>query len=1127
MAEEKQTRKALTTRESAVQNIRRARHIFITYSHSDLRQAKNIQRRIVKLRRELDPETVFVDQMNLLPGEDISPAVIDSKLRGSDLMIVLCGPDTPQRTEVQRELELGAKLRKQGVLTILPIILKTGVRLPSLIDYSIQAIQLTTLFPEILWVRFSVTALTLAALLVATIFAWRSNNDRLLAQRVNYAALVQRLIEQVDQELSPDNRNRNAGRALLLARQAYDLLGRADAGHRSEVELALHKALAPFPPLRLFYRDSDAGQIVDIRFSNDGRQLAAVFEQRLLLFRETESTQPITFEAKERFKAARFSPDGTIVVATSHIGELCFWQTSASNQQRGASACQILPGEPDIQAFEFHPATGHLIVIVTTAKNSSLQHWDPTTKGLISAEALPIVPSALAIASDGQLLLTTTSTMTQFRSGWRALVNKERVDSLAVRPDGKRWAGLTPTGSIVFWRPGSPQSIPIDRAAAKAFAYDPRGEFLVTARAGSIEFHDVDFVFESMASRALPCSDDNTALTLSTQRRLAIACDNTIFLWDLSSIKNLHDSPGKRTIDLDATLLVFHPSDPLRVAVAKRDGAVEVINVQTGDRRTIDRSACGNSLASQLVSMGAAALDREVVSIKWSTSDQLTVAQKNGEVWTADTNSAKASCDPMFLGGRTCIFASSADGTWQAAIAEIAGRSLLSVWSSKASDGHQALDSGLGPVVCTGAVAFHPKDPVLIGGANNELKRWTRASNGKWTSEGIEHFDAPLTAVAYSSKGDWLAAAGGNGLRNGYLWLWCTTTPKAQARIYTFPEAAIESIAFGPQGAVAAALSDGTVVRWMLDRLDENPMRLGGTSGLLDDWNPSKRLEKAANLARILGPVMVTPSDVDAMAAPKTATYLTPAYNADGSLFGAVSRARIEILDTDARGLAEQVCKLAPANLSRLDWVRFVGASDPYELTCPNRPVHPSLLADADREAALGRDQQALLLYREIRRLEGAAGRLDPDRRLSAWKERRQITNNIKPDREKLVTALEAWSRLAASNDQSVPALSFEETLRLCRWSILLTGDGKHALPVCERAVDLLPDMMAIDSRGMARALTSDWSGALSDLGKSADYLNDSRWRKEHAAWIETLQARRNPITADVRQRIAADELSK
>jgi hypothetical protein len=263
------------------------------------------------------------------------------------------------------------------------------------------------------------------------------------------------------------------------------------------------------------------------------------------------------------------------------------------------------------------------------------------------------------------------------------------------------------------------------------------------------------------------------------------------------------------------------------------------------------------------------------------------------------------------------------------------------------------------------------------------------------------------------------------------------------------------------------------------------------------------------------------------MAAPKTSNYSSPAYNADGSRLAIVSNERIQILETDARSLADDVCQLSPSNFTRRDWVRYVGAGAPYELTCPNRPVHPSLLVEADLEAAAGRDREALMLYREIRQLQGSSG-VDPDDRLEAWKVRRQVSDNIRPDRERLMTALDAWTHFASSPQQpDFPPLSFEETLHLCRWSILLIGDGKRALPVCESAVKLLPDIMAIDSRGMARALISDWNGALSDFRKSADYLADQRWRKEHAAWIEALQAGRNPITPEVRHRISADELSK
>jgi hypothetical protein len=296
---------------------------------------------------------------------------------------------------------------------------------------------------------------------------------------------------------------------------------------------------------------------------------------------------------------------------------------------------------------------------------------------------------------------------------------------------------------------------------------------------------------------------------------------------------------------------------------------------------------------------------------------------------------------------------------------------------------------------------------------------------------------------------------------------------------------------------------------------------------LLDDWNPSEPLEKAANVARVLGSVVVTPTEVDAMAAPKGPTYSNPAYNVDGTLFAVISRQRIQVLETDARELADQVCQLSPSNLTRQEWVSFVGAGESYELTCPGRAVHPSLLAAADREAAAGRDREALLLYREIQHLQGAS-RLNPDRRLAAWKDRRQLAENIKPEPERLVRALDTWTRLAQADSQAgIAPLSFEQTLRLCRWSILLIGNGKRALPVCESAVRLLPDGMAFDSRGMARALAGDWTGSLSDFGKCADYLPSQNWRQEHAAWMGALREGRNPITPDVLRRIASQELAR
>lgn len=100
-----------------------------------------------------------MDQDSLPPAASVSPASIDTVLKESDLLIVLCGDDTARRPEVNRELAIALKLRVEGRLSILPIIIKHGVRLPDGLDYEIQGVFLKVLFPEIvIWPLAALTA---------------------------------------------------------------------------------------------------------------------------------------------------------------------------------------------------------------------------------------------------------------------------------------------------------------------------------------------------------------------------------------------------------------------------------------------------------------------------------------------------------------------------------------------------------------------------------------------------------------------------------------------------------------------------------------------------------------------------------------------------------------------------------------------------------------------------------------------------------------------------------------------------------------------------------------------------------------------------------------------------------
>lgn len=156
--------------------LRSAERVFIAYSHADLKLATRIHRKLTKLRPDAPKETVFLDQESLSPGELVNSDSVEQRLKDSDLIVVVCGSDTASRGIVQEEVRIALALVKQGRSQILPIILKSGVTLPDGIDYEIQGIFLTVLFPEIRWQRISAmgaaTFLVVAVLGILARSAW-------------------------------------------------------------------------------------------------------------------------------------------------------------------------------------------------------------------------------------------------------------------------------------------------------------------------------------------------------------------------------------------------------------------------------------------------------------------------------------------------------------------------------------------------------------------------------------------------------------------------------------------------------------------------------------------------------------------------------------------------------------------------------------------------------------------------------------------------------------------------------------------------------------------------------------------------------------------------------------------
>jgi len=109
----------------------------------------------------------------------------------------------------------------------------------------------------------------------------------------------------------------------------------------------------------------------------------------------------------------------------------------------------------------------------------------------------------------------------------------------------------------------------------------------------------------------------------------------------------------------------------------------------------------------------------------------------------------------------------------------------------------------------------------------------------------------------------------------------------------------------------------------------------------------------------------------------------------------------------------------------------------------------------------------------------------------------------------------QARQEVAAAGRLAITQASPLECNNLC-WYASLDGFADLVLPVCEQAVRLEPDHGGYrDSRGLARALTGDYSGAIEDFRyylKWAEKEQRPELLQRREQWIKELEGGRNPF---------------
>lgn len=755
-----------------------------------------------------------------------------------------------------------------------------------------------------------------------------------------------------------------------------------------------------------------------------------------------------------------FSPDGDELLSLGCEGidslGLCdhfgVRRWDATNGNPSGQA--ILPGANSWTIFDRPSAGGSLL-----AHNRGAKSWDPVTGQMLGDARSLLKASQRGDVYLGRerrdLVLRETKTRRRLLAPFDR--ENEKIRSVAFHPSAPLVAIGGSMGQVRLW----------DTEALRNGSLMPRRD---------LDAHDAAVI-------DLDFSPDGQFLITSSR-------DNSVLMWELEA-----ETPARRLVDgANVSSVTFSP-DGRRFVIATSVGELggELLLWNTDHWQQVRTLAGKQPVAFH------------------SNGRLLASAGSDGAIIVRDLDRDRPlgtkledPGDPMSLvfldGGRRLI----AGGRDQS----------LRIWNVETGRLEQtpiATDQGW-----ISALAVHPDGMRLASGGNNgQILLWDIQNLAKGPTITIAgHDEAPVAALDFSPDGAQLVSGGfDNTLR---FWDPTTGDPLARKPIDTGHDVYVAKFD-GIGSRVAAATEDGSILLWGLSEdgatgsvIGTHLLQTDGMTGL--DFGPEDRflvsssleqtqiwsLESGTPRARTpiegsfvaLGPdgewlALATDNgeirlvDVDnwrvfdATLGQQRDLVFGLAFSPDAKRLVSTAEGDVVVWDVSIESWRERACTLAKRNLTPEEWDRYLG-DRPYAKTCPDAVDPPSIPLDAERALGLAIRAAKLGATTEAQRLFTEA------------------------------------ASLATNGDAA------ELANRIC-WFGTLHDAFSQVMSACERAVELDPDNARYrDSRGVARALAGDVTGAIEDLRAYVSSVEDrgklAARRDRRQIWIEALEADREPF---------------
>jgi WD40 repeat protein/energy-coupling factor transporter ATP-binding protein EcfA2 len=703
--------------------------------------------------------------------------------------------------------------------------------------------------------------------------------------------------------------------------------------------------------------------------------------------------------------------------------------------------------------------------------------WRARNGGPISAVTFDQAGQTAALVADDNLISiwSLSDTPRQVRE-FRVRTGK-KVSAVALSPNGKSLAAGD-ENAVTLWNPESGE--PLDPGLASdggeiyALTFSPDGHILAAAYNHTVVLWDLaDRKRIDPPLNGHPLTVNSVAYS-PDGKTLATASGDEIVLWDASTHRRLGEPSSDIANDLLVRTVRFIGNDHL---ISAGDGGAvtrwSVVDGHLAQEPVVEKFHGGGIDQIAVISDGTAmALRVGGRVVLWDP----TSGRSLGRRLKGPDHAVEVSAVALDGGGRLLALGGKGASTlWDTVHPQQVGRTL-------AHPGDQA-DS----------IALSPDGKVLAVGTCGVIEHDARARhNGKTCRKGkiivwrlastassepaiFMGHEGQVTKLRFTPDGTTLASAGLD--RTVMLW----NVADGGQRGFPVKSDDVIDLAFAPDGNEIFVRGIGGTLRGKLTRqgleggglirMDGAEREYPRALGLLaysGDGNTRALLATAGSVVlwdnstrRELGPELVG----------HAGSVNTAAFSGDGQLLATVDeRNEIFLWDLNPSAWADRACAIANRNLSWDEWVQSF-PDRAYRKTCNGLPVPYSVV-------------------------HGVLSSTHP-----------VLPGGVSTSA--LAEAAMAWAEEIGNPD----------VFNALCWERSLAGMAKMVLPFCERAVALAPSRADFrDSRGLSRALTGDYPGAIDDFTyfakwkkKNSEGDSSESW-KQREDWIAELEKGESPF---------------